>query len=92
MSDSEIANRLLALEAQCEAQGAIIEMMFTALHHHRLVSAQELVGRLDSLVDGPMAPSVDPAYSAEYRARLDSWAEVFDQAIHNEISPLRSRK
>lgn len=92
MNESEIADRLLVLEAENQAQSIIIEMLFKALHHHRLVSAEELVGRLDSISEAPMSPLVDPAYSTEYRAQIDAWAEVFNQEIHAEISPLRSSK
>lgn len=78
---------LKELEAKCDAQAHIIEMMLGQLISARLIDVDAMIRKIDNFRVSPKSIHVDPIGSAAMSAELDTWAEVLEEHESNTDLP-----
>jgi hypothetical protein len=74
---------LRKLEAKCDAQSHIIDLMLGQLIDSGLLDADAMIRKIDTFVASPTSINVDPVGAAAMQNELHAWAEVLDRYESN---------
>jgi len=74
---------LKKLEAKCDAQSHIIDLMLGQLIQAGILDSDAMIRNIDAFVASPKSIYVDPVGAAAMNNELHAWAEVLDRYESN---------